>query len=198
MTDIAKVNDVLVNKIKVRGNPVAISFIKDKPFEGYEPVQDCPCSIVRYAMDEGKSVYFDEQHCDCLVGVHHAGIVPGKKEIASGYYLSETSNFFTEEAGMRNKMQSYSLPVGLVKGIAAAPLNKVPEGVKIEWVVVVCTPFQANNVAGAVTCRDGDFPYGELGASLCASLFATPWYKRNIVYTPGDFGGRMHNRIKKE
>ncbi len=198
MVDISQVNDILINKIKVRGNPVAISFIKDKPFDGYEPVQDCPCSIIRYAMDDGRSVYFDEQHCDCLVGVHHAGIVPGKKEIASGDYLSKTSNFFTEEAAMRNKMQSYSLPTGLVKGIAAAPLSKVPEGVKIEWVVTVCTPFQANNIAGSVTCRDGDFPYGELGASLCASLFATPWYERNIVYTPGDFGGRMHNRIKKE
>lgn len=196
--DLQRVNDALVNKIKVRGNPVAISFIKDKPFPGYEPVQDCPCSIVRYAMDEGKMVYFDETHNDCLVGVHHAGILPGKSEITTGHYLSATSNFFTEEAGMRNKGASYSLPVGLVKGIAAAPLLKVPEGVKIEWVVVVCTPFQANNVAGSVTCRDGAFPYGELGASLCASLFATPWYERNIVYTPGDFGGRMHNRIKKE
>ncbi|RMF92168.1 MAG: hypothetical protein D6734_12870 [Candidatus Schekmanbacteria bacterium] len=198
MVDIAKINDILMNKIKVRGNPVAISFIKDKPFEGYEPIQDCPCSIIRYAMDEGKRVYFDEKHNDCLVGVHHAGIVPGKKEIASGYYLSASSNFFTEEAAMRNKMQSYCLPQGLVKGIAAAPLSKVPEGVKIEWVVVVCNPFQANNVAGSITCRDGALPYGELGASLCASLFATPWFERNIVYTPGDFGGRMHNRIKKE
>src|SRR3972149_10988816 len=139
--DIKKVNDVLIKKVKVRGNPVAISFIKDKPPKGYEPVQDCPCSIVRYAMDEGKKVYFDEKHHDCLVGIHHAGIIPGKPEITSGKYLSATSNFFTEEAGMRNKGMSYSLPEGLVKGIAAAPLSMVPEGVKIEWVVVVCTPF---------------------------------------------------------
>lgn len=196
--DIKKIHDVLVNKIKIKGNPVAISFIKDKPFPGYEPVQDCPCSIIRYARDEGKKVFFDDRHHDCLVGMHHAGIVPGKAEITSGKYLSAVSNFFTEEAAMRNKGMSYSLPVGLVKGIAAAPLNMVPDGVKIEWVVVVCNPFQANNVAGSVTCRDGGFPYGELGASLCASLFATPWYERNIVYTPGDFGGRMHNRIKKD
>ena len=198
MQDIKKVNDVLVNKIKVRGNPVAISFIKDKPFPGYEPVQDCPCAIIRYAMDAGKMVYFDEKNFDCYVGVHHAGIIPGKDEITSGKYLSATSNFFTEEAGMRNKGMSYSLPPGLVKGIAAAPLNKVPSDVKIEWVVVVCNPAQANNVAGSLTCRDGALPYGELGISLCSSLFATPWYERNIVYTPGDFGGRMHNRIKKE
>ncbi len=77
MTDYKALTDILVTKGKVRGKPVAVSLFKDRIPPGYEPIQDTPCSIIHYAMDEGRKVYFDADHHDCLVGVHHAGIVPG-------------------------------------------------------------------------------------------------------------------------
>jgi uncharacterized protein (DUF169 family) len=95
MTDFKYISDILVKKGKVRGKPVAISLFRDSIPDGYEPIESEPCTIVRYAMDEGKKVYFDAAHYDCMVGAYHAGMIPGKKEIVSGEYLSTTSNFFS-------------------------------------------------------------------------------------------------------
>ena len=95
MTDLKYISDILVTKGKVRGKPVAISLFRKSIPEGYEPIDGEPCTLVGRAMDEGKKVYFDPAHHDCLVGAHHAGMVPGKKEIVSGEYLSTTSSFFS-------------------------------------------------------------------------------------------------------
>jgi len=198
MTDFKTITDILIKKGKVRGKPVGISFFRDSIPEGYQPIQDTPCSIIRYAMDEGKRVYFDKDHHDCLVGVHHAGITPGNREIANGEYLSKSSSFFSFEGAARLKAGSFVLPPGMVSAIGAAPLDEVPEGVTVDWVVAVCNPHNANNIACCKTCQDGILPYTEVGTSLCGALFATPWHVKNIVVTFGDFGGRMHNRIKQD
>jgi uncharacterized protein (DUF169 family) len=198
MTDLKKISEILVKKAKVRGNPVAISLFQDKVPDGYEPIQDTPCSIVRYAMDEGRKVYFDAEHHDCLVGVHHAGIVPGKQEIVAGEYLSKTSTFFTYEGAARLKAGTLILPPGMVQAIGAAPLDKVPEGVKVDWIVAVCNPHNANSIGGCRLCKEGIPPYASFGTSLCGELFAVPWHIKNVMVVGGDFGGRMHNRIKQD
>ncbi len=198
MVDLKTLSDMIVNKAKVRGKPVAISLFRDQVPAGYEPIQDTPCAIIRYAMDEGKKVYFDADHHDCYVGVHHAGIVPGKKEIVAGDYLSKTSAFFTDEGAARLKAGTYCLPPGMVKAIGAAPLDEVPEGVQVDWIVVVTNPHNACILGGCRLCQDGVQPYGTFGTSLCGELFAVPWYIKNVMVVGGDFGGRMHNRIKQD
>lgn len=198
MTDYKILSDILITKGKVRGKPVGVSLFRDCIPEGYQPIQDTPCSIIRYAMDEGKSVYFDKDHHDCLVGVHHASITPGCKEIVTGEYLSKVSTFFSWEGAARIKSGSFILPPGMVKAIGVAPLDEVPEGVTVDWVVAVCNPHNANNISCCRACYDGILPYAEIGTSLCGTLFATPWHVKNIVVTFGDFGGRMHNRIKQD
>ena len=182
MTDFKEIMDVLIKKGKVRGKPVAMSLFKDSIPDGYEPIQDTPCAIVRYAMDEGKKVYFDADHQDCLVGLHHANIIPGKREIISGEYLSKTSTFFSYEGAARLKSGSYVLPPGMVKAIGAAPMDEVPEGVQVDWVVVVANPHNANNIASCRTVREGVLPHAEIATSLCGALFATPWHVQNVVY----------------
>ena len=145
--DLKEVNTLLIKRGKVRGKPIGISLFRDEIPEGYEPIQDVPCSIVRYARDEGKKVYFDADHHDCLVGVHHAGIVPGKREIVSGEYLSLTSSFFTYDGAAKLKASTPVLPTGMVKAIGAAPLDEIPEGVKVDWIIVVCDPQHANMIS---------------------------------------------------
>jgi uncharacterized protein (DUF169 family) len=193
-----EISNLLITKGKVRGRPVAISLFKDSVPAGYEPIDDTPCAIVHYAMDEGRRVYFDAEHHDCLVGVHHAGIEPGKQEIVSGAYLSETGDFFTTEGAARLKSSDAVLPTGLVQAIGAAPLDEVPEGVDVDWIVVVCNPHNANSIAGCRMCAEGVRADAVFGTSLCVELFATPWQKRNLLVASGDFGGRMHNRIKQD
>jgi uncharacterized protein (DUF169 family) len=192
------ISELLIKKGKVRGNPVAISLFRDNVPEGYEPIDGEPCTLIRNAMDEGKKAYFDAEHHDCLVGACHAGMVPGKKEIMSGEYLSTTSSFFTYEGAARLKSGTRNLPPGMVKAIGAAPLDEVPEGVNIDWVVVVCNAHNANLISGCRVIEDGITPHGGFGSSLCGELFSTPWYEKNVVITFGDYGGRMYNRLKQD
>jgi uncharacterized protein (DUF169 family) len=198
MTDLKLISELLIKKGKVRGKPVAISLFRDTIPEGYEPIDGEPCTLIRNAMDEGKKVYFDAEHHDCLVGACHAGMVPGKKEIMSGEYLSTTSSFFTYEGAARLKSGTRNLPPGMVKAIGAAPLDEVPEGVTIDWVVVVCNAHNANLISGCRVIQDGITPHGGFGSSLCGELFSTPWYEKNVVITFGDYGGRMYNRLKQD
>ena len=198
MPDLKYISEILVSKGKVRGKPVAISLFRESIPEGYEPIDGEPCTLVGLAMDEGRKVYFDAEHHDCLVGTYHAGMIPGKKEIISGEYLSTTSSFFTYEGAARLKSGSRCLPLGMVKAIGAAPLDEVPDGVKVDWIVVVCNPHNANIIGCCRVIQDGITPHGGFGTSLCGELFATPWHELNVVITFGDFGGRMYNRLKQD
>jgi len=86
----------------------------------------------------------------------------------------------------------------MVKAIGAAPLDAVPQGVAVDWIVVVCRPHNANLISGCRVIQDGIRPYGGFGTSLCGELFSTPWHEKNVVVTFGDMGGRMFNRLKQE
>ena len=199
MPDLKAISEILIKKGKVRGKPVAITLFRDSPPpSSYEPITEEPCTIIRHAMDNDKAVYFDANHHDCLVGVYHCGMVPGKQEIMSGEYLSTTSSFFTYEGAARLKAGMVNLPLGMVKAIGAAPLDRVPDGVKVDWIVVVANPHNANQIACCRVAQEGILPYTAIGTSLCGELFSSPWHQKNIVVSFGDFGGRMNNRIKQD
>lgn len=196
--NLKEISTILIEKGKVRGKPVAITLFRNNIPEEYSPIESEPCTIIRLAMDEGKRVYFDERHHDCLVGAYHCGLIEGKKDIVNGEYLSKTSSFFSYEGAARLKAGMRNLPPGMVKGIGAAPLDDVPENVDVDWIVVVANPHNANNIAACRIVEDGIKPYGSFGTSLCGELFSSPWHEKNVVITFGDFGGRMFNRIKND
>ena len=195
--DLTYLNEILVNKMRVKRQPVAITFCKDGPPEGYEAAKIVACAVVRLA-EEGRRVYVDAVNHDCLVGQYHLGLNPEADEfITDGNYLTMAQGFFTEEGARCNKKQSYSLPEGTINALAAAPLNDVPDGVPVDLMVCVVNAQQAMQIAGAASVREGTFPHGELGASACSSIFAAPWHKENSVYALGDGGGRAFNRLKQ-
>ena len=196
MIDFKKLSDSLVGK--VRGNPVAISLFKEEIPASYQQQKVVPCSIVRHAMDKGEIVSFDQHHHDCTTGVYTAGVDPGTEEIRNGQYLARNIPSYTDLGAERIKTGDYVLPQNTVVGIGAAPLANVPQGIHVDWVVVVCTPHWANFIGGARTVLDGTPPRGACGSSFCSDLFATPWHDDNVVITPGDLGGRMNNRLKPE
>ena len=196
MIDFKKLSESLVGK--VRGNPVAISLFKEEIPASYQQQKVVPCSIVRHAMDKGEIVSFDQHHHDCTTGVYTAGVDPGTEEIRNGQYLARNIPSYTDLGAERIKTGDYVLPQNTVVGIGAAPLANVPEGIHVDWVVVVCTPHWANFIGGARTVLDGTPPRGACGSSFCSDLSATPWHDDNVVITPGDLGGRMNNRLKPE
>ncbi len=196
MIDFKELSDSLIGK--VRGNPVAISLFKQEIPASYQQQKVVPCSIVRHAMDKGEIVSFDQQHHDCTTGVYSAGVDPGTEEIRNGQYLARNIPAYTDLGAERIKAGDYVLPQNTVVGIGAAPLANVPQGIQVDWVVVVCTPHWANFIGGARTVLDGTPPRGACGSSFCSDLFATPWHDDNVVITPGDLGGRMNNRLKPE
>jgi uncharacterized protein (DUF169 family) len=121
---------------------------------------------------------------------------PGMDIIKDGTYLTMAQGMFTAEGARTNKESTPNLPMGKYKAIAAAPLNEVPEGVPVHEMIVICDPQRAMMLAGAGLARAGHFPIGEVGWSVCASLFTLPFYNRRSVFTLGDGGGRIHNSLK--
>ena len=193
--DLNYLNDILVNKMRVKRQPVAITYVNGEPPAGYEPVDVVACMVVRLA-ENGRKIYVDANHHDCYVGQYHLGWNPDADEfITEGEYLTMAQGFFTEQGAKCNKQQSYSLPEGTITALAAAPLNDVPEGTPVDLIVCVCNAQQAMQIAGAASVREGTFPHGELGASACSSIFAAPWHKKNSVFALGDGGGRSFNQV---
>lgn len=193
--DLKYLNQILVEKMRVKRRPVAISYCKDGPPAGYEPVDVVACAVVRLA-EEGRRVYVDAAHHDCWVGQYHLGFLEDADPfITEGEYLRMAQGFFTEAGARCNKAQSYSLPGGSITALAAAPLDEVPDGVDIDLFVCICNAQQAMQIAGAASVREGTFPHGELGPSACSSIFAAPWHTGNSVFALGDGGGRAFNRV---
>lgn len=195
VVDLNYLNSLLIEKMRVKRRPVAITYCPDGPPPGYEPVQIVACGIVREA-EQGRKIYVDRTNHDCWVGQYHLGW----NEQAGGYiteggYLTDAQSFYTTQAARCNKQQSYSLPAGFIKALAAAPLDAVPEGVPIDLLICVVDPQRAMQIAGAASVREGTFPVGELGASACSSIFAAPYHTKNSIFAIGDGGGRMHNRL---
>jgi uncharacterized protein (DUF169 family) len=193
--DLKYLNTLLVEKMRVKRRPVAVTWCSEGPPPGYEPVQIVACGIVRTA-EQGRKIYVDQQNHDCWVGQYHLGFKPDADAyITEGGYLTDAQGFYTPEAARCNKQQSYSLPNGSIRALAAAPLDEVPEGVHVDLLICVVDPQRAMQIAGAASVREGTFPVGELGASACSSIFAAPFHTKNSVFAIGDGGGRMHNRL---
>jgi uncharacterized protein (DUF169 family) len=175
---------------------VAISLFRDGVPESYAGRMVEPCAIVRCAMDDGERVYVDAEHHACVAGAWQAGFIDPPVEIRSGSYLATNTPYFTTEGAFAVKNGENVLPRGTVRAIGAAPLHEVPDGVTVDWIVVVCAPQEAATIAGVRTSIDGTPPRGAAGTSLCGELFAVPWHDRNVIMTPGDVGGRMFNKTK--
>ena len=182
---------------KIRGKAAAISLFYDEIPESYQGRKIDPCGIVRHAMDLNERVYVDHQHQDCISGAYTAGFHEGSEATRTGLYIFDNIKAYTRQAAARIKSGANVLPQGMVKGIGAAPVDDVPEGVEVHWICVVTNPYWAGFIGGARTVVDGTAPRSSCGISFCADLFASPFHDENVVVTPGDTGGRMNNKLKQ-
>lgn len=196
MPDIKAICAVLEGKI--RGNPVAVSLFEKEIPPQYQGLKVDPCQILRHAMDDGTLAYFDREHQDCVHGAFITGVHEGNEQIRSGRILTDYIPAYNLDAAHALNSGKFVLPQGTVRAIGTAPLDKVPEGVEINWMAVVCTPAWACQIAAARAVEDGVQPGSAAGGSFCTDLFVSPWFEENVVLTPGDMGGRMNNKLKPE
>ena len=131
MVDFKELSDSLDGK--VRGNPVAISLFIDEIPQLYEQKKVVPCSIG--AMDKGEIVSFDKHHHDWIqLAFMRTDEIRIRQNIPA----------YTDVGAEKIKTGEYVLPQKTVVGIGAAPLSEVPDGIFVDWIVVVCTPHWAN------------------------------------------------------
>ena len=189
------VYEIIMDKMKVERRPVAVTFCEDTPPEGYELLNEPACTLIKEGAS-GRKVYVDSNNNACFVGLYHTGMHPGMDMIKDGSYLTMSQGMFTAEGARINKETTPNLPQGLYKAIAVAPLNEVPEGVAVHLMAVICDPQRAMMISGAALARTGSLPFGEVGWSVCSSLYALPFHNRRSLFTIGDGGGRIHNSLK--
>ena len=182
---------------KIRGHAVAIRRFEADPPASFDGLKVDPCQILRHAMDDGRRVYFDREHQDCIHGAFITGVHPGNEQIRSGRLLTDYIPAYNLDAAHTFNSGEYILPQGTVKGFCAAPLSNLPDDFEPEWVVLVCTPATAALAGAARAVKDGTRPDTAAGNSFCSDLFVTPIYTDNVVVTTGDMGGRMNNKLKE-
>ena len=182
---------------KVRGKPVAIASFEKEPPAGFEGLKVDPCQILRHAMDDGKHVYFDREHQDCIHGAYITGVHPGNEQIQSGRLLTDYIPAYNLDAAHTFNSGEYILPQGTFKGFCAVPLDDIPAGLNVEWIVLVCTPGVAALAGAARAVKDGTRPDTAAGNSFCSDLFVTPTLTDNVIITTGDMGGRMNNKLRE-
>lgn len=195
--DRARLYDILKNKMRLKREPVAITYCDGAPPAGYAPARVPVCAIVHLA-EQGQKVYVDAEHHDCFVGQYHLGLMTPEQAgplICDGEYLALEQGFFTPEAARRNKQNSFTLPAGAIQAIAAAPLKDVPEDAPMDLLIAITDALRAMQLAGAAAVREGTPPHGELGPSSCSSIFAAPWLTQNTVFALGEGGGRRFNAL---
>lgn len=195
--DRARLYDALKNQFGVKREPIAITYCDGDPPAGYEPANIPVCSLLYHA-EQGRRIYVDTTHHDCYVGQYHLGFLSHEEAgslICDGEYLTMAQGFFTPIAAKRNKQQSHTLPFGMLRAVAAAPLRDLPDDVPLDLLCVITDVQRAMQIAGAASVREGTLPHGELGPSSCSSLFAAPWHTRNTVFALGEGGGRGFNRL---
>ena len=195
--DRARLYDILKNKMRLKREPVAITWCDGAPPAGYAPANIPVCAILHHA-EQGHKVYVDAAHHDCFVGQYHLGLITPEQVgplICDGEYLAMEQGFFTPEAARRNKQNSFTLPFGAIQAIAAAPLRDLPDDVPIDLLVAITDALHAMQLAGAAAVREGTPPHGELGPSSCSSIFAAPWLTQNTVFALGEGGGRRFNAL---
>ncbi|CAB4880483.1 unannotated protein [freshwater metagenome] len=184
-------------KGKVRGQAVAVTLFRDEIHPAYlESERVDACAILRIARDEDRPVHMNRENHDCSHGSFLTGFDDGDELIASGRLLPVFIPAYTDQAGLAVNSGKFRLPTGSMKGLGAAPLEKVPAGADIEWIVVVCEPVWASQIAAARAVEDGVQPSGAAGSSFCTDAFVTPFFDENVILTTGDFGGRMNNKLK--
>jgi len=183
---------------KVRGRPVAVTMFADEIHPAYGTRRVDACAILRVARDEGVAVHMNATNHECSHGSFITGFDEGTELIASGRLLPVFIPAYTEQAGKAVNSGEFVFPLGTVKGIGAAPLDAMPPGASIDWIVVVTTPLWAGQIGAARAVEDGVQPSAAAGSSFCTDSFIRPWFDENVILTPGDFGGRMNNKLKPE
>jgi len=182
---------------KIRGKPVAVTLFRDEIHPAYaESERVDACAILRIARDEDRAVHMNRDNHDCSHGSFLTGFDEGDELIASGRLLPVFIPAYTDQAGLAVNSGKFKLPMGAMKGLGAAPLDAVPEGAEIEWIVVVCEPVWASQIAAARAVEDGIQPSAAAGSSFCTDAFVTPFFDENVILTTGDFGGRMNNKLR--
>jgi uncharacterized protein (DUF169 family) len=183
---------------KIRGKPVAVAMFETEVHPAFAARKVDPCAVLIHARDDDELVHVDRGTHDCSHGAFITGLTDGTELIRTGQLLPVFIKAYTDEAGLAVNSGKYVLPRDTVAAVGAAPLDKIPDDVEFGWIVVVCTPFWASQIAAARSVEDGVAPSAAAGSSFCTDAFVTPWYEENVVLTPGDFGGRMNNKLKPE
>ena len=182
---------------KIRGKAVAVTLFRDEIHPAYaESERVDACAILRIARDEDRAVHMNSDNHDCSHGSFLTGFDEGDELIASGRLLPVFIPAYTDKAGLAVNSGKFKLPMGALKGLGAAPLDAVPDGADIEWIVVVCEPVWASQIAAARAVEDGVQPSAAAGSSFCTDAFVTPFFDENVILTTGDFGGRMNNKLR--
>jgi uncharacterized protein (DUF169 family) len=187
--------DVLIGKLRLQTDPVAVKYFKSfddltrnelqrmKFRRPREPL--AVCQIVTLARMQGWSFYFTSEDMACVIGSSALGLCEMNIDTVASVIARKTrelSRKFLEEIP--------KIPSGEVKAVACAPLKSVP--FDPDQILIYCVPAQALRIFAACiqeTTYSPSFKYGaEVG--LCAEVMARSYITKEMSFTMPCFGER--------
>ncbi len=190
-----EVYDILMEKLRLRTDPVAVKYFKsfDAETRGElrrmrfrrprEPL--AVCQVVTLVRTQGGSFYFTAEDMACVIGSAVLGLCEmdiDKVVAVISRKTRELSHKFLEEIP--------KIPRGEVEAVACAPLKKA--SFDPDQVLIYCVPAQALRVFAACIQESTYSPSFKFGAEVgvCAEVMARGYITKQMSFSMPCFGER--------
>jgi uncharacterized protein (DUF169 family) len=194
MTDYAALSGVLVRRLGLSRQPIAISLLPALPADASLPAPARLCEMWARAMD-GETVYATAKEESCGGGAFYMGLAEAAPELKNGVLLSKVYPIHrTPMAAVRTIMiASPRIPYGTGTAVVCAPLEKAD--FDIDVVMIVCTPAKAMVFADAVSYETGGYLSGMTGPATCSVAVAGPYLSGKPTFCVADTGAREYMKL---
>jgi len=189
------VYDVLMEKLRLRTDPVAVKYFKSFDAATESELQRmrfrrprgplAVCQVVTLTRTQGRSFYFTSEDMACAIGSAALGLYEMDIDTVAAVITRKTrelSRKFLEEIP--------KIPYGEIKAIACAPLKSVP--FDPDQILIYCVPAQALRIFAAYIQETTYSPSFKFGAEVgvCAEVMARGYLTKEMSFSMPCFGER--------
>ncbi|MGZ4920546.1 MAG: DUF169 domain-containing protein [Halobacteriota archaeon] len=201
-TNYTKASKILSTSLKMKGNPVALSFAateNDIP-QGMTEIDKRirHCMMVTLARTEGRVFYATADKHECNGGSFALGLRELTPTLKTGEFYFKLGKFASAASSKRTMDSVPHLPVGETYATMYAPLEKTPFTPQI--ILVVTTPWAMLKLAQASLFRLGGRAHAEFSGiqSVCSDATARVYLTGTPNFSLGCDGSRRFSGIVEE
>ncbi len=197
--DYAGSSEVLKNSLKLKGSPVALSFVtsKDDIPSGVQEFDKTVrhCMMVNLARNEGRIFYSTADKHECNGGGWALGLKELTPALKSGKFYFHLGKFASAPASQRTMNSIPHLATGSTYATMYAPLEKTPFVPDV--ILIVANPWSMLKLGQSTLFRLGGRIHAEFSGiqSVCSDACAQTYLSGKANFSLGCDGSRKFSGI---